>query len=481
MYEGDGMSDIKFNCTHCNQHLEAEETMAGLTVPCPLCNKPLVVPHPSPVPIDNLFHKHSLGHDLSPEDFEQLVMLGNPVVDLLSAIIRDDKGQTTVYGGEGGGQVYANERQPYETTWYPQTRDAARSLLRIDTAVAIQALFRDVNSCDKIKKEWQHCTDEMTSLALHHREVLIAFLDSEESSVVHLAIVILSKMRERGAVGQLCKALNNKDSQVRAEAAIALGEIKDEGAVESLCQVLRVEGEAAKRPALGLLDAVEQAVIALGKIGNPSAVGPLHGILNAPLNLGRVNLRSFAFAALKQLGDPGIIAPLLSELSGAFECHHWSKIAEIADVLGGIGDESAVEPLKRTLEKLEYYGRDDREYRAKAGRAYLKLRAKYSPSGTIKGWLADSDGKGQRGRTVRVLLPSGDGDSNFAEEESGKDGMFEILNVPVTDQQPYYLSVGRSGLSYFNRCDDDQNIGCVERVKVAAGEITDVGKVVLSV
>ncbi len=40
------MSDVKFNCPQCNQHLEAPEDMLGQLIDCPLCNQPIEVPRP---------------------------------------------------------------------------------------------------------------------------------------------------------------------------------------------------------------------------------------------------------------------------------------------------------------------------------------------------------------------------------------------------------------------------------------------------
>jgi phage FluMu protein Com len=45
--------DINFSCTKCGQHIEIDESGAGLNVDCPLCKTPLVVPElkvPPPIP-----------------------------------------------------------------------------------------------------------------------------------------------------------------------------------------------------------------------------------------------------------------------------------------------------------------------------------------------------------------------------------------------------------------------------------------------
>ena len=38
------MSDFKFSCPHCQQHLEAPEEMAGATIDCPHCKQRISVP-----------------------------------------------------------------------------------------------------------------------------------------------------------------------------------------------------------------------------------------------------------------------------------------------------------------------------------------------------------------------------------------------------------------------------------------------------
>ncbi len=38
------MSQIKFNCSHCQQHLECDEEFAGSEIPCPACQGLTLVP-----------------------------------------------------------------------------------------------------------------------------------------------------------------------------------------------------------------------------------------------------------------------------------------------------------------------------------------------------------------------------------------------------------------------------------------------------
>jgi ankyrin repeat protein/DNA-directed RNA polymerase subunit RPC12/RpoP len=42
--QNEGETLVKFNCSQCGQHIEADDEMAGLSVSCPSCAKPVVVP-----------------------------------------------------------------------------------------------------------------------------------------------------------------------------------------------------------------------------------------------------------------------------------------------------------------------------------------------------------------------------------------------------------------------------------------------------
>jgi uncharacterized protein (DUF983 family)/DNA-directed RNA polymerase subunit RPC12/RpoP len=42
------MSDLKFNCPHCQQSLEAPEELLGQTINCPSCNGRIQLPSPQP-------------------------------------------------------------------------------------------------------------------------------------------------------------------------------------------------------------------------------------------------------------------------------------------------------------------------------------------------------------------------------------------------------------------------------------------------
>jgi hypothetical protein len=41
------MSDFKFSCPHCDQHLQCDDRLGGKQIQCPACNHLIVIP-PSP-------------------------------------------------------------------------------------------------------------------------------------------------------------------------------------------------------------------------------------------------------------------------------------------------------------------------------------------------------------------------------------------------------------------------------------------------
>lgn len=41
------MSDFKFSCSHCDQHLQCDERLGGKQIQCPACKHLIVIP-PSP-------------------------------------------------------------------------------------------------------------------------------------------------------------------------------------------------------------------------------------------------------------------------------------------------------------------------------------------------------------------------------------------------------------------------------------------------
>src|SRR5438046_2616099 len=44
------MSDIKFACPTCQQHIQCEDGYAGREIACPTCNSKMIVPRPVGIP-----------------------------------------------------------------------------------------------------------------------------------------------------------------------------------------------------------------------------------------------------------------------------------------------------------------------------------------------------------------------------------------------------------------------------------------------
>jgi DNA-directed RNA polymerase subunit RPC12/RpoP len=49
------MSEFKFNCTHCGQHLKCDEQLSGREIECPSCKKRVTVPWPHGKPTGMTF------------------------------------------------------------------------------------------------------------------------------------------------------------------------------------------------------------------------------------------------------------------------------------------------------------------------------------------------------------------------------------------------------------------------------------------
>jgi HEAT repeat protein len=168
------------------------------------------------------------------------------------------------------------------------------------------------------------------------------------------------------AVEPLIDAL--KDRDVRSSVARALGEIGDARAAEPLISAARAArkdrhsdearfdtrvalekiGTPAVEPLIAALNDIDDsvrldAVLVLGKIGDPRAVEPLIVALNDKYRF----VRSSAAEVLGKIGDPRAVEPLIAVFRDADDSHV-GKEAAIA--LGQIGDPRAVEPLAVALE-----------------------------------------------------------------------------------------------------------------------------------
>jgi HEAT repeat protein len=172
------------------------------------------------------------------------------------------------------------------------------------------------------------------------------------------AIVALGEIGDPRAVEPLIAALD--DEQTGRAAMKALGQIGDPRAVEPLIVILTNEHQ---RPLSRGRDAAE----ALGEIGDPRAVGPLiaaaHDVsawgassdalgkigapavepLIAALKDGNTTAAIAAAMALGAIGDPSAVEPLIEVLTEAGNDGQSRRAAGVA--LSRIGDARAIEPI----------------------------------------------------------------------------------------------------------------------------------------
>ena len=226
---------------------------------------------------------------------------------------------------------------------YLVRKDAAIALKKVGDATAVDALIESL--------EYQKWQDEYT--------VLIAV---RENSAEALGII-----GDKRAIQPLITALHeDSDEEVRWKAAAALGKLNDESAVDALIDAIKDKSWAVRRNAtiaLGdigdergfdpLLSSIKDsdwhvrkyAAIALGKIGDERAIDPLVKTLQDEDS----DVRWKAIIALGKIGKPAI-KPLLD----AFETDEWQVRGRVAEVLGNIGDERAVDPLIFSLYNKKY-------------------------------------------------------------------------------------------------------------------------------
>ncbi|MFC1550879.1 HEAT repeat domain-containing protein [Candidatus Neomarinimicrobiota bacterium] len=164
----------------------------------------------------------------------------------------------------------------------------------------------------------------------------------------------------------MIKELEHKNSDVRAEAAEILGEIGDVRAVNPLIAAV-VNDDNNKNVIINAAN----AIIKIDTV----AVEPLIKALGDDNH----KIRSFAAAALGEIGDIRAVEPLIAALKNDYQV---DEVAAIA--LGKIGDVRAVEPL--TFAALK----DDNEYRRADAAEALGRFSNDAPKALIEA-LNDND------------------------------------------------------------------------------------------
>jgi HEAT repeat protein len=142
----------------------------------------------------------------------------------------------------------------------------------------------------------------------------------------------VEKLKEKGDVFGLIKALGHKEASLRKDAAMALGEVGDVRAVEPLIAALKEKSPDVGRYVRVLHSQVRRAAAgALGKLGDTRAVDPLIAALVDP------EVRSAARAALAKLVSPARANALAHEAKDAVRTRReeaaWRKLEPLIGTL----------------------------------------------------------------------------------------------------------------------------------------------------
>lgn len=147
----------------------------------------------------------------------------------------------------------------------------------------------------------------------------------------------IEKLKAKGDVEGLIKALSYKDPEIRKEAIEVLGKINNPDAVEPLIQALKDEYWGVRW----------YAVRALGKIGEPAVGGLIQALKNRFEDIPRE-----AAEALGKIGEPAV-----ESLIKALDDKDEYTRGKAAVVLGEIGTKKAVVPLINALSDKDKYVR----------------------------------------------------------------------------------------------------------------------------
>ena len=192
------------------------------------------------------------------------------------------------------------------------------------------------------------CGDERTA------ELFISLVSDENPDVRFCAAYGLSGVNDERAFALLVELLEDSEPRVREAAINSMGIMRDPRAVEPLVAVLQNDSD---------LDIKAVAAETLGEIGDPRAIGPLIAALREQNPVGSV-----AEKALAKIGEPAV-APLMDLMNGgdlhrgvvrtlekigkpavdpilsSLKSEDYYIRREAIEVLGNIGDESAIEHL----------------------------------------------------------------------------------------------------------------------------------------
>jgi len=179
---------------------------------------------------------------------------------------------------------------------------------------------------------------------------LITAMKDDDWAVRKMSILALGELNVEKLIPTIIDVLKNDlENEVRVGAAEALGDMKAEQAVPQLINVLDNSYE--------MLCHV--AIFSLSKIGEKAtaAVPKLLELLATPEEVGFVQTNSLAAMALGEIGDKSAIEPLKDALNKAAYHEHQFTIAYSLALIEGL-DGAGIAELKRMKEKFEFINDD---------------------------------------------------------------------------------------------------------------------------
>jgi HEAT repeat protein len=270
--------------------------------------------------------------DVSPEDKESLSRENLPQHDMYAGpgdigpkkrLREGDMTQQDLLGGPADVERKAKEQFREEPLTQHQmfggpTDVGSRKSLRHNAMAQHDALGgpADLKGHEELHRERALLLTETAWMAEMSRELRRVY-----------AAAILGEIADPRAVGPLVRALKDQNDDVRCQAAGALAKFGT-APVELLTDMLRDPDADARITAAGIL----------GDIRDPFAVEPLIGALHDEND----DVRGAAGGALVQIGSPAV-PPLIDAMQ---DPNRWVRLYA-AGALGFIGDEQAVDPLKR--------------------------------------------------------------------------------------------------------------------------------------
>lgn len=168
-------------------------------------------------------------------------------------------------------------------------------------------------------------------------EPLIVALSDENPELRQCAAMALGELGSSRAVPALARALGDRDRAVQWFAATSLAKL-GEPAVKILLTELRSDDE----------DAAVGAAVALGRMREPRAVGPLLELLSSP----DLYVREQAIEALVAIGKPSV-GPLVKKLGSADPAVKKSAVV----ALGRLADVEAAAALVKLLGERDLVAR----------------------------------------------------------------------------------------------------------------------------